>query len=328
MMDDRPTFFDTPGNPAPDRLSGGYVATPNGRRLRYAIARPKGPSRGTVLLLPGRNECAEKYFETMGDLTARAFTVLTFDWRGQGGSDRLLKNPQKGHVSRLDHYYADFEIIFRNVALPDCPGPYVILAHSLGALVALRYMPRLANRIERIVCSAPLIGLPARGSAIGMVAAAMRWTGMGRLSLRRLKRLGPDWNIATNPLTSDPARFQRNRALVETAPHLSVNALTAGWLHAAFRAMRRLENADFIAGLHVPTLIVTAGADRVVDTAAAERLAWRMRSGHLLSIPHARHELLQERDEFRAPFLAAFEGFVESCMPMPDKSGVLPEPAV
>ena len=161
-MDDRPTFFDTPGNPAPDRLSGGYVAAPNGRRLRYAVARPKGPSRGTVLLLPGRNECIEKYYETLGDLTARAFTVLTFDWRGQGGSDRLLKNPQKGHVSRLDHYYADFELIFRNVALPDCPGPYVILAHSLGGLIALRFMPRLANRIERIVCSAPLVGLPAR----------------------------------------------------------------------------------------------------------------------------------------------------------------------
>ncbi len=328
MMDDRPTFFDTPGNPAPDRLSGGYVAAPNGRRLRYAVARPEGPSRGTVLLLPGRNECIEKYHETLGDLTARAFTVVTFDWRGQGGSDRLLKNPQKGHVARLDHYYADFETIFRNVALPDCPGPYVILAHSLGGLVALRYMPRLANRIERIVCSAPLIGLPARGGAIAAVAAAMRWTGMGRLSLRRLKRLGPDWNVATNPLTSDPARFRRNRAIVETAPHLSVNALTAGWLNATCRAMRRLENADFIAGLHVPTLIVTAGADKVVDSAAAERLAWRMRSGHFLSIPHARHELLQERDLFRAQFLAAFEGFVESSVPMPDRDGVLPEPAV
>lgn len=322
-------FHATPDNPAPSALSGDYLITSNGRRLRYAIARPSGPSRGTVLILPGRNECIEKYFETLRDLNERSFTALIFDWRGQGGSDRILKNPAKGHITSLSHYYADIDMVFRNVALPDCPGPYVILGHSLGGLVVLRFMPRFQNRIERIVLSAPLVALPAHGRPIATLAAALRYTGLGRLAIRRLRRHGPGWNAATNPLTSDPVRFARNDAIIRAAPQLGVTSLTAGWLHAACRAMRRLEDTDFIAQLHIPTLIVTAGADRVVDCAAAERLAWRMRSGHALSLPHARHELLQEKDLYRAPFLAAFEAFVEGVMPLPEPAaGTLPEPAI
>lgn len=57
---------------------------------------------------------------------------------------------------------------------------------------------------------------------------------------------------------------------------------------------------------------------------AAERLAWRMRSGHFLRVAGARHELLQEADRFREPTLSAFEAFLESALPRTRP----PEPAV
>ncbi|KAA0970861.1 alpha/beta hydrolase [Aureimonas fodinaquatilis] len=336
-MADSGIFFLSDMNPHPERLSGGFVATPNRRRLRYAISRPVGQSRGTTIIFPGRNEYLEKYFETMADLNKRGFTALIFDWRGQGGSDRILRNPAKGHIGKLDEYFADFEMIFKNVALPDCPRPYSILAHSLGGLVALRFMPRLVSRVERLVCSAPLIaipGSPRRQGLLAFLVASLRYSGLGRLPFRRLNRTGADWNVATNPLTSDPHRFERNRQMSLQAPHLGVSMLTAGWLHASFRAMRKLRNSDVIATMHLPTLFVLAGADTVVDTAAAEKLAWRMRSGHSLTIPYARHELLQEKDEYREQLLAAYEGFVESSMPLIsyETAGLepenLPEPTV
>ena len=34
----------------------------------------------------------------IGELNARGFTVATFDWRGQGGSARLLADPLKAHA--------------------------------------------------------------------------------------------------------------------------------------------------------------------------------------------------------------------------------------
>ena len=34
----------------------------------------------------------EKYFEVVGELRRRGFAVAVLDWRGQGGSSRLLRN--------------------------------------------------------------------------------------------------------------------------------------------------------------------------------------------------------------------------------------------
>jgi lysophospholipase len=60
----------------------------------------------------------------------------------------------------------------------------------------------------------------------------------------------------------------------------------------------------------VPTLIVTAGADKVVRPLAAERFVRNMRLGREIVLPGARHEILMERDAIRAAFWAAFDAFI------------------
>jgi hypothetical protein len=68
-------------------------------RLRFArweATRP--PRRGTVCVFHGRGEFIEKYFEVVADLRRRGFAVATMDWRGQGGSAHMLRNPNKGYV--------------------------------------------------------------------------------------------------------------------------------------------------------------------------------------------------------------------------------------
>ncbi len=323
MAASTPDFVEIDGNPRPKGLTGGWLTLRDGKRLRYALARPERTARGTVLLLAGRNETIEKYFETIGDLTARGFGVAIFDWRGQGGSDRQIRNVSRGYIDRMETYVSDLETFVESVLERDCRPPYVILAHSMGGLVALAAVPRLVRRFERMVLSAPLVavgqGAPGRG-ATALLARTMRWTGFGRVPLRRIERSGGG-APAYNRLTSDPARADRNRRLVEAAPHLFVRNLTARWLDVCFGEMRRLDDSDVVATLHLPTLFVTAGDDRVVSSARAERLAWRMRSGHFLTIPGARHELLQERDAFREQLLAAFEGFVSSVMPVAPAAG-------
>jgi lysophospholipase len=106
-------LFDTPENPHPDldgtRHVSGHFSTRDGRRLRYAIfksahLRASHAPRGTIVLLHGRNEYIEKYFETIADLTAMGFWVATFDWRGQGASERLMKKRQRGFVRRFTDY--------------------------------------------------------------------------------------------------------------------------------------------------------------------------------------------------------------------------------
>ena len=313
------TLVEIPGNLKPHGIACGTVATADRLRIRYAVAPTRDHrTRGTVILLQGRNEAIEKYFETIEDLTARGYTVATFDWRGQGGSQRTLRNPEKGHVVRFDAYGLDLEAVFRDVVLPDCRGPYAILAHSMGGTVALLSSPSLFNRIERIVASAPLVALfgeKPRTNQLFYASSLLRWSGLGRLNVRNGVRSSARYTLAANPLTGDRRRFERNRRLAAEAPHLFVGGPTAGWLAAATGAMRRLEDSDVVAKLRVPTLIVTAGRDRVVSSPAAERLAWRMRSGHCLDLPGARHEILQEADRYREPFLAAFDAFAGGALP-------------
>ncbi|TXM82325.1 alpha/beta hydrolase, partial [Methylobacterium sp. WL122] len=42
----------------------------------------------------------------------------------------------------------------------------------------------------------------------------------------------------------------------------------------------------------------------------AQRFAARLKAGHILVLPDARHEILSERDAIREDFWAAFDAFV------------------
>jgi hypothetical protein len=76
-----------PQNPVPALAEVGRMATRDGIGIRYALFPATGrPLKGTIVLLTGRNEFIEKYFETIGNLTANGFAVAAMDWRGQGGS--------------------------------------------------------------------------------------------------------------------------------------------------------------------------------------------------------------------------------------------------
>ena len=89
-------LYETENNPIPDDAKVGGVDTPDGVSIRYAHWQAvKRPSKGTILILTGRTEFIEKYFETVNDFRKRGFGVLVFDWRGQGGSERMLDNPKK-----------------------------------------------------------------------------------------------------------------------------------------------------------------------------------------------------------------------------------------
>ena len=90
-----------PANPVPPTSVTGTLKTRDGVTLRFARWDPPPGRKGTVCLFQGRAEFIEKYFETVRDLRARGFAVATLDWRGQGLSERALRDPRKGHVAQL-----------------------------------------------------------------------------------------------------------------------------------------------------------------------------------------------------------------------------------
>ena len=198
------------------------------------------------------------------------------------------------------------------VALPDCRGPFYILAHSTGALVALLAAPHMGNRLRRMVLLAPLLGfgsVPIAKNTLKWLCGTLHVAGLG--SLYMAGGATPDENRAFkgNQLTSDLKRFQRNAKLAGEFRDLTIGGPTATWLFAAARAMERVARTEFHSHVTIPTLVICAGNDEVVDNRAAELLCRRLRSGSCLTIPGARHEMLQERDSVREQALAAFYAF-------------------
>lgn len=306
-------LFEIADNPIPQGAQAGWLETPDGRRLRFARFPATGrPLKGTVIVVQGRNEYIEKYFETASDLAARGFAVLTFDLRGQGLSERLIRDPKRGYVDSFHEYVGDLEFLIDEVGLPDCRPPYYLLAHSTGSLVALLAAPRLANRIRRMVLSTPLIELasiPLSPSMLRLSSRILYNLGMGRMYMSGKPGREPV-PFATNKLTSDHRRYTRNQKIVARHPELGLGGATVTWIVAACRAADTVRRDAFVATVTIPTLMIASGADEVVSTTEIAHLARRLRSGSLLTIDGARHELLQEADIYREQFLAAFDAFV------------------
>jgi lysophospholipase len=306
-------LLQTPDNPLPEGITAAYLSARDGVHLRYAILKAPG-SRGTAVLLTGRNESIEKYFETMRDLAARGFTTAIFDWRGQGGSDRLLRDPRRGHVERFDAYVQDLDQFFEEVVLPDCRPPYNVLAHSMGALIALSAADKLVNRVRRMVLLAPPLTFSAPMSMkwLKRLAGFYFALGLGSRYLPGTKRRGVLPPFKGNRLTTDVERFTRNQNIVRAHPQLGLGGPTAAWIYAACLATEQVREPDFMASVRIPTLFIAAGADQVVSTPAIERYARHLRSGSSITVDGARHEMLQETDLYREQVIAAFAAFAKT----------------
>jgi lysophospholipase len=304
-------------NPVPSGATTGTFKGHDGVRLRFARwEATRGPQRGTVCLFQGRSEFIEKYFEVVADLRRRGFAVATLDWRGQGGSERLLSNPRKGHVRSFAHYDRDLAVFMKEIVLPDCPQPYIALAHSMGGHILLRNAVVPDTWFARMVLTAPMVAIAPeelryRPPIPRLYAEAMCALGLGSL----YSPGGSDAALDEDPfedsvLTSDRERYARNAMVIAAAPQLAVGSPTIGWLRSALRSTARVSAPDYAGQIKLPLLLFAAGMDRVVSTTHIEELALRLKVGSHVLIPQARHEILQETDEVRKDFWAAFDSYL------------------
>ena len=294
-----------------------WLEADDGTKLRTAAFPPKGPkgkanNQGRLFFLSGFSEFIEKHLESIADWQTRGFAVWTMDWRGQGLSDRPLENRDKGHIADFDRFLADLDLVLAEVGQH---APITLVGHSMGGHLALRLAHDRPARIARLVLIAPMIDLVLPMGTHGLAQIAtlgLSWFGFDDHYVPG----GQDYGLwretfEGNILTSDRARFERTVAQVRTNRQLGIGAPTIGWTRAAFRSIDEVRQSGYVEGVFAPTLVVGAGRDALVDTDAAKALMRRLPRGRFLVIEEALHEILQERDEIRARFWQAFDGFIE-----------------
>ena len=270
-----------------------WLDRPGGGRLRMGICIPNRATN-LVLIIPGRREFGEKYFELARDFLSRKCAVATFEWSGQGLSGRPLPQYDCQHVEHFDDYCEDLGSFFREIrARPSLRSlPVFMTAHSMGATIAMLYAQKHTYPfdVRRICLTAPMIEIRlnrwqkqlARKLAGNHVRKGREdrfIAGTGVWTLRQERRI-------ETLLSTDPRRAGVETCWMYRNPALRVMGPSWGWLNAAFEACRALRETPFSHGGPGPMLVLGAGQEHPGPPC-------------FHTLPNARHDIWMEHDGVR-----------------------------
>ncbi|MCC6520317.1 MAG: alpha/beta hydrolase, partial [Tabrizicola sp.] len=199
---------------------------------RIRVVSWKAGEKGTVLLLPGRTECVEKYGRAAGDLIARGYSVITLDWRGQGLADRALPDRATGHVGDFSEYQQDLDAMLAEADRAGLPQPFYLLSHSMGGCIGLRALAR-GLPVKAAAFSAPMWGI-AMAAWLRPVASVMSALAA---PLGLTTRYAPSTSAETyllqvpfqgNVLTTDREMWDYMRRQVVEVPDLALGGPSVG----------------------------------------------------------------------------------------------------
>ncbi|MFO1218433.1 MAG: alpha/beta hydrolase [Burkholderiaceae bacterium] len=245
---------------------------------RWSVA---GAAHGTVLIVHGLGEHVGRYQALAMRLNAARWHVVGHDHRGHGASGGA-----RGALAAPDSLLADLALVIDAVA-QEPPTPLVLLGHSLGGLVAARFVAEgLAARpapwwrpVQALMLSSPALD-PGMNAAQRLLLAVL---GPLAPNLAVGNGLDPEWisrepavvaAYRSDPLVHDRVTPRLARFIVDAGEQ--VRALAARWT--------------------VPTLLQWAGADRCVAPrgSAAFAAAAPQAVVTALRYPHLAHEIFNE----------------------------------
>lgn len=235
--------------PSISRPSQSFLPGEAGQLAVYDWAMPAGKPLGTVLVVHGLGEHAGRYGEVAAHLHQWGFVVRAYDQQGHGQSEGA-----RGDLLRPGSLQADLCRVIDDTrqrsGLADIP--LILLGHSMGGLVVARTLAEGLRPVDAAVLSSP---------ALGALTNLFQ-----KLLLATLPRVVPhlrvDNGLKTEFVSRDPEVVKAYKA--DPLVHRSISTGLAAWI--LDEGARTLEEA---AHWPVPTLLLYAGQDRLVDPKAS-----------------------------------------------------------
>ena len=297
----------------------GHWQAADGHKVRHIEwpARPDDvPRRGAMLFMPGRGDAYEKYLESFEHWRLQGWQVTAADWRGQAASGRLGNDPVTGHIDDFALWVADLAEFWAEWARSRS-GPLVLAGHSMGGHLVLRAAAEkvLMPAPDALVLSAPMLGTHPLFVPLWLQeASAKLMTIIG--DPRR-----PAWKWSEKPgqlplgrqtlLTHDDDRYADEGWWREKRPEIVMGPGSWGWVLAATRSMRLLDDPAMLAQVDMPVFLLCTADDRLVSAPACRHAARHIPHCELLEMgKEAAHEILREVDPVRLKALAAIDVFL------------------
>lgn len=276
-------------------------------------------SRGSLLFQGGRGDIFEKYLEAFDHWHRQGWDVLSFDWRGQGGSGRFAKDSRVGHAEDFSIWID--ELAERFAALKATrAGPHVIVAHSMGGHLVLRALIERRIYPDAVALVAPMLGLRSQPFSQRLAARIARlMTRMGRperAAWKHNERPSLPGASRQKFLTHSLERYDDELWWKAQKPELALGPPSWQWLAAAYQSTLDSFAPGRLESVHVPILLLCADQDKLVRPKSTVAAARRLPDARLIRFgAESAHEILREADPVRLRALAEIDTFFNERAP-------------
>ena len=198
-----------------------------------------------VVLVHGFAEHSGRYEHVMAALNDASISVMAIDLRGHGRSGGV-----QGHMESVDQYVEDIHTAVTVLKEKSQRSKIILMAHSMGGMVASHYAVTHPKELAGLVMSSPLMGIkvhiPTWKWVVGEVMANIK-------PFFQLKS-----TIDANDLTHDKAivaLYQKD--------DLNFHFVKAKWFSQIQTAIA--EAQGFASRIQTPLLLQLSDPDRIVD---------------------------------------------------------------
>ncbi|MCM5679184.1 lysophospholipase [Schlegelella sp. S2-27] len=236
---------------------------------------PETPARAAVLIVHGLGEHSGRYEHVAQRLRSWGFAVTGYDHRGHGRS----QGP-RGGLRHPHDLLSDLAAVVDHLRAQGA-APLLLLGHSMGGLVVGRFVADALRPVDGLVMSSPALDIGLSALNRGLLAAS--------------HALAPNLQV---PNGLNPTFVSHDEAVVKAyvddpLVHDKVTArLVRFMVEGGVRVRERAGQWS------VPTLLIWAGADRLVAPAGSAAFAERAPAGvaHCHRFDHMYHEIFNEPD--------------------------------
>jgi pimeloyl-ACP methyl ester carboxylesterase len=270
----------------------------NGRAWVYEAG--KGNAR-TVVLVHGIGANGARDFREVIPALAREYHVVTFDLPGFGRSDRA-------NVAYTPSSYATF---VKFVVDKFVRGPFMLVGHSMGGVVALRYAANYPGDVERLVVA----DTPGVLYRLSFTSQFVGHLGMDFLP----PAVNPQEKLANlaRKLLGRAERTSFDPEAVLASPRLRESLLGSDPAKIAGLGLAVEDLSKVLPGLTMPTLVVWGKDDTQAPMRTATILAATIPNSRLVVLPKTGHVPMEDNPSaFRATVEPFLRGIPEAAEPV------------